>query len=74
MAAKSEKILRDLQVVPATVAVIDGHLQVGLSHEEIELLGTENDVEKTSFNTHGNSPSWKITWRNDCCYNHVRST
>ena len=31
VAAKSEKILRDLQVVPATVAVIDGHLQVGLS-------------------------------------------
>ena len=53
VAAKSEKILRDLQVVPATVAVIDGHLQVGLSHEEIELLGTENDVEKTSFNTLG---------------------
>ncbi len=53
VALKSEKILRDLNVVPATVAVIDGYLQVGLTHKEIELLGTESDVEKTSFNNLG---------------------
>jgi pseudouridine-5'-phosphate glycosidase len=53
VAFKSEAILRDLQVVPATVALIEGHLCVGITPEEIELLGSSSEVTKTSFNNLG---------------------
>ena len=53
VALKAESILRDLQVVPATAALIDGYLRVGLNPEEIELLGSSNEVTKTSFNNLG---------------------
>jgi len=45
--------LRDLKVIPATVALIDGYIRVGISREEIELLGSSDIVTKTSFNNLG---------------------
>ena len=53
VALKAESILRDFQVVPATVALIDGYIRVGVSREEIELLGSSGIVTKTSFNNLG---------------------
>ncbi len=53
VALKAESTLRDLKVVPATVALIDGYLRVGVSREEIELLGSSDIVTKTSFNNLG---------------------
>lgn len=53
VALKAESALRDLKVVPATVALIDGYLRVGVSREEIELLGSSDIVTKTSFNNLG---------------------
>ena len=40
-ALKVEKIIRDNGAVPATIAIINGKLKVGLSESEIEFLGKE---------------------------------
>src|SRR5699024_12285014 len=48
MANKTEQIIRDYGAVPATIAVIDGKIQVGLSPEQLELLATAEDVAKVS--------------------------
>ena len=43
-----EKIVRDNGAIPATIAILNGRLKVGLSPEEIELLGKAPNVQKTS--------------------------
>ena len=34
--------------VPATIAIIDGKLKVGISDDQLQLLATENDIKKIS--------------------------
>lgn len=48
MANKTEQIIRDHGAVPATVAIIDGKIQIGLDEEQLELLATAEDVAKVS--------------------------
>lgn len=48
MANKTEQIIRDHGAIPATIAVIDGKIQVGLDEEQLELLATADDVAKVS--------------------------
>ena len=48
MAKNVSKIIRENGAVPATIAIIDGVLKVGLTEEEIEFLGTSKDVVKAS--------------------------
>jgi pseudouridine-5'-phosphate glycosidase len=48
MAKTVSKIVRDNGAIPATIAIIDGKLKVGLTDEEIELLATSKDVVKAS--------------------------
>ncbi|HSQ33476.1 MAG TPA: pseudouridine-5'-phosphate glycosidase [Peptostreptococcaceae bacterium] len=48
MAKIVSKIVRDNGAIPATIAIIDGKLKVGLTDEEIELLATSKDVVKAS--------------------------
>ncbi|MBO3446418.1 pseudouridine-5'-phosphate glycosidase [Clostridium sp. CCUG 7971] len=48
MAKNVSKIIRDNGAIPATIAIIDGVLKVGLTTEEIELLGTSKNVVKAS--------------------------
>lgn len=48
MAKKVEQIIRDGGAVPATIALIDGKIQVGLDEERLELLATAEDVAKVS--------------------------
>ena len=48
VALQAESILRELKVVPATIALFDGHLRIGISPAEIELLGSSDEVTKTS--------------------------
>lgn len=48
MAQKTEGIIRDNGAVPATIALIDGKIQVGLDEEQLELLATAEDVAKVS--------------------------
>lgn len=47
-ALKVEQIIRDHGAVPATIAILNGRLKVGLSHDEIEMLGKAGDVVKAS--------------------------
>lgn len=48
MANKTEQIIRDNGAVPATIAIIDGKIQVGLDEEQLELLATAENVAKVS--------------------------
>ncbi len=48
MAQEVEQIIRDAGAVPATIAVIDGKICVGLSPQQLELLGTSPDAMKVS--------------------------
>ncbi|MEG1285040.1 MAG: pseudouridine-5'-phosphate glycosidase [Romboutsia sp.] len=48
MAKNVSKIIRKNGAIPATVAIIDGILKVGLTEEEIEFLGTSKNVVKAS--------------------------
>ena len=48
MARTVEQIVRDNGSVPATIAIMDGKIKIGLSDEELELLGTSKGVRKTS--------------------------
>lgn len=48
MARKVEKIVRDNGAVPATIALIDGKIKIGLTDEELELFGKSDDVAKVS--------------------------
>lgn len=47
-ALKVEKIIRDNGAVPATIAILNGKLKVGLTKEEIEYFGKASNVIKTS--------------------------
>ena len=48
-ALNCEKIIRDAGAVPATIAIIDGEICVGLTHDEIDYLGKSGlSVHKTS--------------------------
>lgn len=48
MAKTVSKIIRENGAIPATIAIIDGVLKVGLTTEEIEFLGTSKNVVKAS--------------------------
>lgn len=44
-----ERIVRETDAVPATVAIIDGKLRVGLSTGELRLLAEYHDIKKVSM-------------------------
>ncbi len=48
MAREVEQLIRDAGAVPATIAIIDGRICIGLSNEQLELLGTSPDAMKVS--------------------------
>ncbi|MGH2319604.1 pseudouridine-5'-phosphate glycosidase [Planococcus sp. SE5232] len=43
-----EQIIRDNGAVPATIAIMDGKIKIGLSEEELEMLGNTPGVSKVS--------------------------
>ncbi|MES2295728.1 MAG: pseudouridine-5'-phosphate glycosidase [Pseudomonadota bacterium] len=47
-AREVEQIIRDGGAVPATIAILDGKICIGLSDEQLELLGTSGDAMKVS--------------------------
>ncbi len=47
-ALEVEDVIRKNGVIPATIAIIDGVVKVGLTKEEIEFLGTADNVLKVS--------------------------
>ncbi len=46
MANETEQIIRDNGAIPATIAIIDGKIQVGLDEEQLDLLATAEEVAK----------------------------
>ncbi len=48
-ALRLEKVVKDNGATPATIAIINGKLKVGLSYEEIEFLGKSKDILKVSI-------------------------
>lgn len=47
-ALKVESIIRENGAIPATIAILEGKLKVGLTTEEVEFLGKTSGVIKTS--------------------------
>ena len=47
-AREVEQIIRDGGAVPATIALIDGKIKIGLSNEELEMFGNAESVAKAS--------------------------
>ena len=47
-ARKVEDIIRKTGALPATIAILDGKIKVGLKDEEVEFLGKAQDVAKVS--------------------------
>lgn len=47
-ALEVEDIIRSMGAIPATIAILNGKIKVGLSHDEIEYLGKAKDVYKVS--------------------------
>lgn len=48
MAKKVEQIIRDNNAVPATIAIIEGRIKIGLTEGDLMTLATEKDVSKVS--------------------------
>ncbi|MBN2300003.1 MAG: pseudouridine-5'-phosphate glycosidase [Acholeplasmataceae bacterium] len=61
MANEVENIIKNEGAVPATIAIINGIIKVGLTHEEIEFLAKEKDVLKVSKRDFGYALSQKRT-------------
>ena len=49
MAASVEALIRDYEVVPATIAVIDGRIKIGLTHNELLQLANVKNALKISI-------------------------
>jgi len=47
-AREVEQVIRDAGAVPATIAIIDGKICIGLSEEQLEVLGNSSDALKVS--------------------------
>jgi pseudouridylate synthase len=47
-AREVEEIIREHGAVPATIAILNGKIKIGLSNDELEYLGQSKDVEKAS--------------------------
>ena len=47
-AMRLEQIIRDAGAIPATIAMFDGEIYVGLSQDQIERLATEENIRKLS--------------------------
>jgi pseudouridylate synthase len=48
VALRAEEEVRKLEVVPATVGLLEGRVVIGLTPEQIEIIGTEQEVLKVS--------------------------
>jgi pseudouridine-5'-phosphate glycosidase len=49
VARSMEALVRDGGATPATIAVLDGKVHVGLTSEELERVGTSHDISKASL-------------------------
>jgi len=47
-AKKAEKKCRDLGVIPATIAIINGRINIGLNQDQLKKICQKKDVKKIS--------------------------
>ena len=47
-ARKLEAVVREVGATPATIAIIDGQLRVGIDEQQLQLLATRDDIKKVS--------------------------
>ncbi|QXJ39260.1 Pseudouridine-5'-phosphate glycosidase [Parageobacillus caldoxylosilyticus] len=47
-AKEVEQLIRENGAVPATIAILDGKIKIGVNEEELEFLGTSKEIEKVS--------------------------
>lgn len=47
-AREVEQIIRDNGAVPATIAIVDGKIKIGLSDDELEMFGSSHGIAKVS--------------------------
>lgn len=73
-ALEVEQIIRSHGAVPATIAIMNGIIKVGLSADEIEELAKEKNVVKVSRRDLPTVLAKKITWGNNRCRNHDHCT
>ena len=66
-ARKVEQIVRDNGAVPATIAIINGRLKVGLTYDELEFFGKSDDILKASRRDLARTCKYR------CCGNLCRS-
>ena len=59
-ALEAESVCRSLGVTPATIAVIDGTICVGLEKEELDLISQSNNIKKVSVRELGLAVS--LSW------------
>lgn len=61
-AKKAENIVRDGGAVPATIAIIDGKIRVGLSEQELEYISNKNNkIEKVALRDIGHIVANKLS-------------
>jgi pseudouridine-5'-phosphate glycosidase len=49
VASRMEAIVREHSAVPATIAILDGKIRVGITAAELERIGTASDISKASL-------------------------
>jgi len=49
VALECERIVRDAGAVPATIALLDGKILVGLERSELEAIANRDDISKASI-------------------------
>lgn len=49
LALEMETMLREEGVIPATIAILDGRIKIGLAKEEIKYIATSNNIHKASL-------------------------
>ena len=49
MAGTVEQIIRDNGATPATIAIMDGKIRIGLEPEDLQTLATAEDVAKNEY-------------------------
>src|SRR6266550_8707321 len=49
LARKLEQIVRSAGAVPATIAILDGKLQVGLTEKQVRFIAENDDIKKVSI-------------------------
>lgn len=49
VALEAESVVRSRGAVPATIAMLEGHIHIGLGESELEQIATRDDVVKTSI-------------------------